>query len=161
MLKKICNILSCIVIVILIAIGGLLIVPKFIGYNTFAVISGSMEPNIPVGSLVYVEEAKFEDIAENDVITFKLSSSEIVTHRVTKVNHQNQSLTTKGDANETDDGEPIAYKNVVGKVKYTIPYLGYLSLYIKTPLGIAVICGVVFIIILLNYLPDVFEKDEN
>lgn len=158
MLKKICNILLGIIIILLIIIGGLLLVPKIIGYDTFAVISGSMEPNIPVGAIVYVNEVDFTDIEVGDVISFKLSSEEMVTHRVTQIDEQNQQFITKGDANNTEDGQPVSYQNVVGKVIYSVPLLGYLTLYIQGPLGIAIICGVVFIIILLNYLPDIFEK---
>ena len=160
MLKKICNILSAIVIAILIVIGGLLLIPKFIGYDTFAVVSGSMEPNIPVGSIVYVHQQEFNDISVGDVISFKISSTEMVTHRVTKIDQQNQTFHTKGDANDTEDGQPVEYDNVIGMVAFSIPYLGYLTLYIKTPLGIAAICAVVFVIIILNYLPEVFEKEE-
>ena len=160
MLKKICNILSAIVIAILIVIGGLLLIPKFIGYDTFAVVSGSMEPNIPVGSIVYVHQQEFSDISVGDVISFSISSSEMVTHRVTKIDQQNQTFNTKGDANDTEDGQPVEYDNVIGMVAFSIPYLGYLTLYIKTPLGIAAICAVVFVIIILNYLPEVFEKEE-
>ena len=52
MMKKVCNILSGIVFIILLALAILMFVPNFIGYKGFAVISGSMEPKIPVGSIV-------------------------------------------------------------------------------------------------------------
>ena len=55
MVKKICNILSTIVLVVLLAAAAVILVPMLLGYKEMAVLSGSMEPTIPVGSLVYVK----------------------------------------------------------------------------------------------------------
>lgn len=161
MLKKICNILIAIILIILLFLAGALFGPKLFGYDMLAVVSGSMEPNIPVGSIVYVREVPFEDIEVGDVISFNVSQDTLVTHRVEEIDENKQEITTKGDANNTNDGEPISYSNVKGKVFFSIPFLGILSQAIKTPLGIAGACGVVFLMILLNYLPEIFEKEEK
>lgn len=161
MIKKVCNILMAIIMVILVSVAGILFVPRLLGYENFAVISGSMEPNIPVGAIVYTKEVAFEDINVGDVISFRISSNTMVTHRVVEIDSDNKQFTTKGDANNVNDGDQVKYQNVVGKVAFTIPLLGYITIYVKTPLGIAGICAILFVIILLNYLPDVFEKKEN
>ena len=70
MITKICNFLMSIIIVIMVVIAGLLFVPRIFGYETFAVISGSMEPNIPVGSIVYSKECTMDDLQVGDSITF-------------------------------------------------------------------------------------------
>ena len=70
-------------------------------------------------------------------------------------------MTTKGDANESEDASPVAFSNIIGKYEFNIPYLGYISIYGKTPLGIAVICGVLVVIILLNFLPDALSDDKE
>jgi signal peptidase len=44
---------------------------------------------------------------------------------------------------------------------FHIPYLGYISIYAKTPLGIAVVCGVLIVLILLNFIPDILEEDKK
>lgn len=85
----------------------------------------------------------------------------MVTHRINSIHEKNNSFITKGDANNTVDGTPVPYQNIVGKVKFTVPFLGYISMNIKTPLGIAMLCGVVAIIIILNFLPDVLEHEEE
>ena len=85
----------------------------------------------------------------------------MVTHRVVEVNEEDKSFITKGDANDVNDANPISYENVVGVVKMCIPLLGYITMYIKTPLGIGVLCGILFIILLLNFLPDLLKKDEE
>ena len=53
MTKKICNVLSMVVFFGLLVIAGFLFVPKMLGYDEYAVLSGSMEPGIPVGAIVY------------------------------------------------------------------------------------------------------------
>lgn len=161
MLKKVCNILIGIILIILIALAGLLFVPKIMGYDMFAVISGSMEPNISVGSIVYTKPVEFNELKVNDVIGYKLSEDTMVTHRIVSIDDENKTVTTKGDANEVEDANPVSEGNIVGKVNFNIPLLGYISLYAKTPLGIAVICGIVAILIILNFLPEILEKEES
>ena len=161
MLSKICNILSYILIICLLIIAGLLFVPRILGYEVLAVVSGSMEPTISVGSLVYAKDIDFSDYKVGDIVTYRLSDETLVTHRVVEVNSDGTELTMKGDANQTNDGIKVNDSNVVGKVMYHLPLLGYLSLYVTTPLGIVMVCIIIFILILLLYLPEVFTKEEN
>lgn len=161
MLKKICGFFSTILLVALLALAAVLIVPKVMGYQEMAVLSGSMEPNIHVGAIVYVKEAPFEDIAAGDVITYRLSGGTYVTHRVVEVNEAEQTVITQGDANDSVDNSPVSATQIVGKAHFDIPLIGYISIYAKTPLGIGVICGVLIVIILLNFLPEIFTQDDK
>ena len=113
-----------------------LILPPFFGIRVNAVISGSMEPKIRTGSVVYVSEAPFEKIREGDVITFRPEGSGTqVTHRVVGKNDQKRYFITKGDANEQPDGPTAPYENVQGKVRLTIPYLGRLAVFLMEDRG--------------------------
>lgn len=159
--KKICNILSMILLIALLVIAAALIVPKFLGYDQFAVLSGSMEPNIHVGAIAYDKDVDPEELQVDDVVTYQLSDGTLVTHRITAIDEENKTITTKGNANESEDAAPVAFENVVGKYEFNIPYLGYISIYGKTPLGIAVICGVLVVMILLNFLPDALSEDKD
>lgn len=161
MLKKICNILMSIILVCLVILAGLMFAPQFFGYKSFAVVSGSMEPNIKVGSIVYTKNTDFSDLKEGDIISFRLNGDTKATHRIVKINKEKQQFTTKGDANNSEDANPVNYKDVIGKVALTIPMLGFISIYIKTPLGIAIGCGILFVLIILNFLPDILEKDNK
>jgi len=161
MLKKICGFLSTILLIVLFALAVLLIGPNLLGMKSFAVLSGSMEPKIPVGSIVFVDEVEPATLQMGDVITYNLSGSTMVTHRVVDVDIENQSIITKGDANEVEDGAPVSFSQVVGKMKMHVPYLGYISIYIRTPLGIAAACGVLIVVVLLTFLPEVFKKEEE
>lgn len=161
MLKKVCGILSSLLLIILALVAAALIVPHFFGYQTMAVLSGSMEPNIGVGSIAYVKEAPFDELKVGDVISFHMGSDTVVTHRIKDVDQENQLITTKGDANEVQDAEPVAAPSIIGKVGFHIPLMGYISIYAKTPLGIAGICAVFIVLILLVFLPEIFGKDEK
>lgn len=161
MFRKICNFLLGVLIIGLLVIAGLLLVPRLLGMQSLAVLSGSMEPEISVGSIVYAEPVEPESLEVGDVITYQLGEDTRVTHRITEINEEEQTFITKGDANDNVDGLPVPYSNVVGQVKYHVPYLGYISIYIKTPLGIAVGCGILIVIILLNFLPDIFSSEEE
>lgn len=161
MLKKICGCLSTILLAALLVLAAVLIIPKLMGYQEMAVLSGSMEPNIHVGAIVYVKEAAFEDIAENDVITYRISDGTYVTHRVVEVQEAEQTVITQGDANDSVDNSPVTAAQIVGKAHFDIPLIGYISIYAKTPIGIGAICGVLIVIILLNFLPDIFAKEEE
>lgn len=157
--KAICNTISTLLIVVLIFVAGLLIVPRVIGYDSYAVMSGSMEPVIHVGAVAYDKPVAFSEIREGDIITYKLSADTLVTHRVVRT--EDDKLIMKGDANNTEDGSPVSDSQVVGKCYFNIPYLGYVSMYIRTGLGIGIACGIIILIILLSSLPDLFKPDEN
>ncbi|KXU47029.1 MAG: signal peptidase I [Coprobacillus cateniformis] len=161
MMKKVCNILSGIVFIILLALAILMFVPNFIGYKGFAVISGSMEPKIPVGSIVYAKEAAFSDLEVGDVISYKINNDTMVTHRIYSIDEKKQTVVTKGDANEKVDTAEVKSNQIVGKVAMSIPLIGYITIYAKTPIGIIAICAIAAILILLNFLPDIFEKENK
>ncbi len=161
MLKKICGFLSGLILLVLLAVAGAMVVPHFFGYKPMAVLTGSMEPNYPVGSMIYVKEADPATLDVGDVITYKLTGDTVVTHRIVEVHTEQQEVITKGDANESNDGSPVPYSKIVGEAKGKIPYLGYISLNIKTPKGILVTCGLIIVIILLTFIPDIFSDEEE
>ena len=161
MLQKICNFLSAVIMIILLAIAGILLLPSLIGYESMAVLSGSMEPNIGVGSVVFAKEVDAEKLEVGDVITFSLSGNTRVTHRIVEIDANRKCVITKGDANEVVDGNPVPFDKIIGRVNFHVPLLGYVSIYIKTPIGIAAICGVLFVMIVLNFLPDIINGDKE
>ena len=106
----------------------LLAAPRFIGLESYTVVSGSMEPEIPVGSAVYVKKRAFEKISEGDVITFLTEHGNMrVTHRVTEVDEKKKTFATKGDANEYADRQMVKWENVCGVVIYSLPKAGYVQ----------------------------------
>lgn len=118
--------LSTLLLLLLVLFCLPLTVPRLSGYHIYSVISGSMEPAIPTGSLVYIKEEAPELLTEGDVVAFygARDSASIITHRVVENRVVMGELITKGDANQTNDMNPIPYANVIGKVKYSIPGAG-------------------------------------
>ena len=139
-----------------------MIIPKAMGNDVYAVMSGSMEPYYHVGSLVIVDKhAAPEDIAVGDPITFRLENGSVATHRVIGIDQEAQQFTTKGDANEDPDMAPVAFANLIGKAGMSVPLVGYLPLYMRTPKGMFSIGAYVIVFILLQIIPEILKPEES
>lgn len=107
----------------------LLSVPNLWGYGIYTVTSGSMEPEIHTGDVIYTMPVEFQELREGDVITFSMNQGKTtVTHRIQKIDQKNRLIQTKGDANKENDRTWITEKSILGKVEYSIRSLGYLAL---------------------------------
>lgn len=100
------------------------------GVRFFSVKTGSMEPEIHQGSLVYVKTYKSSDAFFNDIevgtdITYKLNDKDYVTHRIVTINEKENMIQTSGIISNAAI-EDISYNQVVGKVIFTIPVVGYI-----------------------------------
>ena len=102
----------------------LLTAPRLAGCQLFDVVSGSMEPEIPVGSMVFVQAAQPETLAPGDVIAFQKNGA-VITHRVTENDAAAALLHTKGDANAEEDLQTVPYGDVIGIVTGHAPFVGY------------------------------------
>ena len=111
-----CNTAGTAILILLILACLPLTLPRLAGYRLYTVVSGSMEPEIPVGSLVFVHDAAPEDMVEGDVIAFygAVDSSAVITHRVLSNSITMGQFITKGDANEEQDVNPVPYDNFIG-----------------------------------------------
>ena len=122
------------------------LLPFVLGYKPVVVLSGSMEPQYPVGSIIYYKNTDFVHINVGDAITFKLGGGALATHRVIQKDSENQLFITKGDNNQSVDVQPVVAEAVVGKTgKIAIPYAGFVCSYIKA-LPIITAMGVILII---------------
>lgn len=161
MLRKICNFLSTVLLIVMLLVAGVLLLPPLMGCKNLAVLSGSMEPAIRVGSIVVAREEESDDLLVGDIITYSLTGDTLVTHRIIEVNSEEGYVLTQGDANDVADGAPVNFEQIVGKVLFHIPFLGYITMYMKTPIGITGVCVVLIVMILLTFLPDVLEKESD
>lgn len=103
----------------------------------FTVQSGSMEPAIQTGSVVFVKAMPPESVNEGDVITYEDDGGNLITHRVTEKHAAGDSLRfdTKGDANEDPDSEPVYRSEYVGTVMFSVPFIGYIVAFGNTHIG--------------------------
>lgn len=133
------------IIVILFCIP--LTIPKVLGYQVYHVISGSMQPDIPINSVVYVEKKEAAQIQKGDIIAFYSvsDSGAIITHRVVKNQVVSGQFVTKGDANNKEDIAPVPYEYVIGKVVLSVPLLGGVFSVMTTLIGKIVVGCLVLI----------------
>ncbi|MBR1780943.1 MAG: signal peptidase I [Oscillospiraceae bacterium] len=145
-LPFLCNLLGTVFLLAVIAVLLPVTLPKVMGFQVYRIVSASMEPTIPVGSIVYVEPARGSEIELNEIIAFQDEGS-VVTHRV-KENHPVEGeFITQGDANAVEDLTPVAYSSLIGRVKYHFPYMGDLMYFVTGTLGkvylvCVIACGV-------------------
>lgn len=168
--EKVWNIVSTVLVVILVLFAIFLLGSRIIGLRVFNVISGSMEPKYSKGDLIYVDEVKVNEITNSKdspvkvgtPITFVVDNTlTVATHRVVRIDYEEQKIYTKGDANKDEDRQPVLFKNVIGVPVFSIPLLGYVADFIQNPPGTYIAIGVGLLLILLVFLPDFFKKKDG
>lgn len=122
-LPALCNVLGTLMLVAVIAVCVPVTVPYLFGYQVFDVVSGSMEPELPIGSAVFVKSAEPSEITEGEVIAYEAGETVIV-HRVMTNRTSLGEFVTKGDANASEDLDPVPYESVVGRMVLHVPVLG-------------------------------------
>ena len=162
-IKKLFKIIYYIFIAFIAAIALLLIVSVFPitgNYKLMIVQSGSMTPAIKMGSVVLVKPA--DDYKIGDVITFGpyTRTKAPTSHRIydIKVVNDEPVYITKGDANNAPDTREISKGEILGKVLFDVPYLGYAVAFAKKPIGFALIIIVPAALIIVDEIKKIFEE---
>jgi len=131
-------------------------VPMPFGIGASVVLSGSMEPALSVGDLLFLHEK--DHYAVGDIVVYQSGSIPIV-HRIIYID--SESVVTQGDANNVSDA-PISVESVRGKVVASVPLVGYAVWAFKTPIGIVATIVAAFFLIELSYRDkNGKEDDEN
>lgn len=103
-------------------------------WRTYIVQSGSMEPSIMTGDLIFLQ--KQAEYRQNQVITFKNERGRTVTHRIVSAEPEaNPVFRTKGDANQDQDLEEVRQEQILGSVVQVVPKFGYVVKFLKSPWG--------------------------
>lgn len=148
-MKRLTQILQLFITLALLAVGAVFMssmLPIPGGIESKIVQSGSMEPAIPVGALVFIMPAAHYQVG--DVITFNDGKRVPTTHRI--VAQGEAGYTTKGDANEEPDSQVVAAQKVVGKVWLTVPYAGFVLHFARQPLGFALLIGLPALMVIVD-----------
>ncbi|MEP6640190.1 MAG: signal peptidase I [Chloroflexota bacterium] len=126
--------------VLLIGVLGLVaanqIAPR-LGYQTFIIRGGSMEPTIPLGSLIGVANVDPASLVPGDVITVESQSGVVYSHRIVTVDGRGADLRfqLKGDNNDAPDAAFVSAHAVVGRMAFQAPILGSLLAILALPIG--------------------------
>lgn len=151
---------ACLVLGILLVCNLILIVkstlqpekpPSVLGVTPLAVLSGSMSGTIEAGDLIFVSQTTPETLETGDIIAY-MSDGSVVTHRITAIGtgeNGTMQFTTKGDANNTADEEPVTADQLVGVYRGRLPGVGDFALFLRQPLGMLLFIAVPVAVILL------------
>lgn len=117
------------IVALLVAMIGL---PQVTGATPYTVLTGSMRPTMPPGSLVVTKPIEAGELKVGDAITYQIRSGEpeVVTHRIISLAQTlggETLFTTQGDANPHPDEKPVKAAQIRGVVWYSIPFAGYLN----------------------------------
>lgn len=163
---RLCSVLGALILLALAVVAiGSSVAPRVMGMQSYAIISGSMEPAYPTGSLVYAEPADGAELQAGDVAAF-WRDEDVIVHRVEEVDEGAGELVTKGDANAELDLRPVPFGNVLGRVVGSVPLVGYFLMALgsttgKLLLGWIVLMGAAFCVVgsVLGNLADRREQE--
>lgn len=117
---------------------ALLFLPQ-IGISVDSIMSGSMEPTLKTGGIVLTDTRdKIPEIG--DIVTYQMGESK-VTHRV--VRKEGKNYVTKGDANNREDPAVVSSEQVIGKVIFTVPFLGYIAFFVRQKTVLAILAAMI------------------
>ena len=125
---------------VVLGLAAITVGPRFLPYQALVVRSGSMEPTIPTGSVVFYRKIDAAKVKVGDVIVFAKpgQENEKVTHRVYQISRDpngGRYFTTKGDANGTPDEWRVPAAGTGWIAVAHVPAIGYALADIQSPLG--------------------------
>ena len=149
-----------IILTLFIIVGLSVLILYIVGIKPYVVISGSMEPNIKIGSVSFVNTRyPYKKIQVGDVIAFKRDTI-FATHRVVEIT--DEGFITKGDANNIADGKIVSQNEYVGKNILSIQKLGYIIQATQTKAGkVILITTIVFILACAFFVIKPEEKTQE
>ena len=108
----------------------MIVVPLATGSQTYTVLTNSMAPKYAPGTFLVVKPTPFASLQVGDIITYQIESGKqgVISHRIVAVGTTQSGermLTTKGDNNSLEDANPVLEVQVMGKLLYAVPYVGF------------------------------------
>jgi len=146
----------------ILALVGLIGLAAFTRLNTTLVLrGGSMEPAIPVGSLVSLETVPPTNIHAGDVVTVESDNGVVITHRVVRAVLLPDGLffEIKGDANTTPDPMLVPARAVLGRVATHLPWAGYLAAMLATASGLISLLSLLAAGLVAIWLAEEYEAE--
>lgn len=153
---------------ILTVLGSLIVarvVPAITGAPTFVVGGGSMEPTVPIGSVIVDVPATPDDVHVGNIVSIKVGTQQAVfTHRIVRtITRDDGSLwiETRGDANEKPDPSIIPATAIIGRASTWIPYLGYPVQLLSSMSGVAFLLSIGMVTLLGAWILESLEDDQR
>ena len=131
--------------------------PMPFGVGASVVLTGSMEPTLRVNDLVVVRRA--DEYNVGDIVVFQ-QGNQLIIHRIIDKNDEEAKITTKGDANNIDDGQ-IPVSAVKGKYSFRVPFVGLIVKGLKTVPGIIFVLGLSAFLMIRSWRNERMESDKD
>lgn len=131
--------------------------PMPFGVGASVVLTGSMEPTLRVNDLVVVRRA--DEYNVGDIVVFQ-QGNQLIIHRIIEKNDEEAKITTKGDANNIDDGQ-IPVSAVKGKYSFRVPFVGLIVKGLKTVPGIIIVLGLSAFLMIRSWRNERMESDKD
>ena len=134
-----------------------------LGHRLLVIRGGSMEPAIPLGSLVDIVPTPVEHLRSGDVVSIQAPNGVVVTHRVTRVVQLSDGwyVEVKGDANAEPDPVLVPSASVMGRADLALPVFGYVVYMLTIPAGIVSIFSLAATLLLAIWLLEDLEEEED
>lgn len=144
------------IIYILLIIYLLIFVPSLWGQKPLVIISGSMEPTLKVGGVLYYEKINIDELDEGDILVYQ-ANEHIISHRIVDIIEDD--FITKGDKNNSIDNYLVSSNQVLGKgTNWSIPFIGYYADYIY---GHKYLLYISLGIIIVDLCNDVYKEHKK
>lgn len=130
------------------------------GRELFIVGGGSMEPSIPLGSLVIASRTDPMTIAAGDVVTIRADNGVVITHRVLRVvdRPEGRFFELKGDANQAPDASLVPARAIIGGADRFVPFAGFAQEYLASLPGLLSAVGFLGSLFLISMLLEMVER---
>lgn len=132
-------------------------IPSFFGKSALVIATPSMSGSIEAGDLIIITKSYKYEL--DDIITyFPAGESTSVTHRIVRI--EGEKYYTKGDANNSEDPDPVFITQIAGKMTGSIPKIGIIIEWLSTWQGIAFILAVGAVVVAIVTIADGYEDEE-
>lgn len=116
----------------------LIVVPKVAGGMPLTILTSSMEPGLPPGTLIVVRPVNPDDLRIGDIVTYQMQSGRpgVITHRIIAIassSDGSRSFTFQGDNNAAPDSEQILEVQIQGRLWYSVPFVGFVNTGVNGP----------------------------
>lgn len=156
-MKKVFSKIMLVLTMFFVVLSVLVLLMPIFGIEPTVMLTGSMNPQIPVGSICFINKNhSFNDLKVNDIIVYKTPQYRVV-HRI--VRKTDEGYKTKGDNNKKEDVAVITKDIYYGKYIFSIPYIGYIATNLQNPFGKFFLIAIIVFVVVANYYLN--RKEEK
>lgn len=164
-MDRTCHVVAAVIFAFFLALAAILVVPGVFHSQPYIVADDGMEPDLKMGGLAFAKRVNGSQVAKEiqvgDIICYTAHGDAIGTKRVQVIDEKGENLYVKNDKTGQIDEKPVPYLAVVGKVSFTIPFLGSFLLFLKTGPGIVMLCLLLAALVFAVFLPELFYVEDE